>query len=101
MQTVFTVLGAALIAWWAFGVFLMAFCVPVYVSKGAPVKAKLATVGISGFILPYLLFVYRKLPRASAIMPVEPTPEDWNDYAKWQDSLAPCDCPNCRARRGE
>ena len=93
-------MGFITLAWAAFGLFLFMFFTPVYVSSGAPFRAKVGITFVSCFVLPYLLFTIGKLPSA-LITNQNMDAEEEEKVKQFLAKTRNCDCPACRARRGE
>lgn len=98
MSTVFTVIGAAVVLWWLAGLALVAFFCQHYVEPEAPLSARMQTLFSAAFHMPWFALVNGSLP-IILLMPSEPTPEQEAKFEKWR--LDNCNCPACKARRGE
>lgn len=96
--TMFTIIGAGVVVWWLFGMTLVAFFCQHYVEEGAPITARLSTLFSAGFAIPLILITTGSLPTI-LLMPADATPEQEAKFDEWRK--ANCNCPNCKARRGE
>lgn len=79
-----TILGGALLLWFIAGLIMLAF-MDMNIPDEVPWSYRLATAFVSGFILPWIFVTTGKVPRRGGIIAVEDN----------------CQCPGCRARRGE
>ena len=93
------IIGGMVVLWWVAGVAMFAFFVKIYVNPGAPLSAKLLTVGISGFILPWILMTTGRLPKGGIIAPIDPTQEEEEAIRAFLKNNCPCE--DCRRERGE
>lgn len=98
MSTLFTLIGAGVVLWWVFGILLVTFFCQTYVEPSAPLSARVGTLFLAGFAMPWLLLTMGGLPIV-LLMPADATPEQDAAFEKWR--LENCNCPACKARRGE
>lgn len=95
---IFTIIGMCAVAWWLIGVLMVALAPSIYVSKDAPLTAKLGALWAAGWAYPKLFLIMGRLP-SMIISPAQPTPEEAERITEFQKSQ--CQCPRCRAERGE
>lgn len=93
---IFTIIGVVAVAWWLLGVLMIAFAPAIYVSKDAPLSAKLGALWAGAWVYPKLYFMAGYLP-AMIIAPEDPDEDESLRIREFQQSM--CQCPRCRQRR--
>lgn len=93
---IFTAIGIFVVAWWVTGVLMIAFAPSIYVSKDAPITAKIGAVWAAGWAYPKLFLMLGRLP-SMIVAPVEPDAEEEKRIREFQQSV--CQCEGCKARR--
>lgn len=95
---IFTIIGVAVAAWWTLGILLAVFGCQTYMHPQAPLTARMSTLFSAGWAMPQMLLTNGSLPLI-VVMPAEPSPQDEAAFEAWRK--ANCNCPSCRANRGE
>lgn len=97
MESVFLGALAIILTWLTAGVLMLCFA-PVFVQRGAPLGARLGVVARSAAILPFVYIMHGVMP-AIVLATDDMPPEEEERFSRWKQRF--CQCPGCRAERGE
>lgn len=88
--------GFCVAVYWLFGFFVFLFWAKVYVHPGAPLHAKIITVVMGSWHMPWP-FVQGRRPVVAITPNDDPMAEE--QFRQWMRDN--CPCPSCKRRRGE
>lgn len=97
MESVFLGAVAIILTWLTAGVLMLCFA-PVFVQRGAPLGAKVALVARSAAVMPMVFIMHGAMP-AIVLATEDMPPEEEERFSRWKAQF--CQCPGCRAERGE
>ena len=97
-------IGFLVLMWFALGFLWVTFGMEILMPPAPwhpPLSAKFQMMFVASFTMPWLFITVGALPKKMAMIP-EPDsipPETREAFLNWRK--AQCDCPSCRAERGE